>query len=244
MADGPFPGGRSAAIALTYDDALPCHRTVVGPALTARGLLGTFFPPAASDDLHEHVDGWRALAAAGHELGNHSIFHPCRGRDGADWPLPEYDLRTYTRKRVRDEWILADRVLRLIDGRERRAVGPGCGDVTIGANGAEEDFSADLLPLASIIRLGGEQRLPLGPPPTVCRGMVIDHRRADEVFPLVEQVLEHGGWCCLIAHGVGAGTHPLMVDPTEHERLLDFIAGTSDRLWAGTLTGIVDALRR
>jgi hypothetical protein len=66
----------SALICLTYDDALPVHCKFVAPLLAERGLRGTFYIPAARDDLHEYLDDWRKAAAMGHELGNHSSFIP------------------------------------------------------------------------------------------------------------------------------------------------------------------------
>ena len=57
----------SALICLTYDDALPVHREVVAPLLAERGLRGTFYIPAGRDDLHEHIDDWRRVAAMGCE---------------------------------------------------------------------------------------------------------------------------------------------------------------------------------
>jgi peptidoglycan/xylan/chitin deacetylase (PgdA/CDA1 family) len=85
---GPFPGGRRAAVSLTYDDCLPCHRLAVAPALSARDMAGTFYCPAASGDLHANVEAWRAVATSGHELGNHTCFHPCRRRETARTPRP------------------------------------------------------------------------------------------------------------------------------------------------------------
>ena len=85
----------SALVCLTYDDALPVHRQVVAPLLAERGLRGTFYIPAARDDLHEHLADWRRVAEMGHELGNHSCFHTCRTRAGQRvvmtyaGPLPE-----------------------------------------------------------------------------------------------------------------------------------------------------------
>ena len=39
MTASPFPGDRRAAVSLTYDDCLPCHRLAVAPALDAAAIL-------------------------------------------------------------------------------------------------------------------------------------------------------------------------------------------------------------
>ena len=70
----PWPHGKKAAIVLTYDDSLHSQLDIAIPQLNEVGFKGTFFlngtfPP-------EDVIRWRAVGAAGHELGNHSVFHP------------------------------------------------------------------------------------------------------------------------------------------------------------------------
>lgn len=78
-----WPQGRKGAVSITYDDALPCHHQLVAPAWEAVGLRATFYTPIRST-LMEEVEAWRAVATKGHELGNHSLFHPCRKRDLGD----------------------------------------------------------------------------------------------------------------------------------------------------------------
>jgi peptidoglycan/xylan/chitin deacetylase (PgdA/CDA1 family) len=79
-----WPDGRQAAIALTYDDGLRSQLDVAIPQLDRAGLKGTFFLNGTF--AQEDLLGWRAAAAEGHELGNHTVFHPAaaarlRGRD-------------------------------------------------------------------------------------------------------------------------------------------------------------------
>ena len=75
-----WPKGKQAAVSLTYDVGLPVHYTLAGPLLEHHNLRATFYPPIYGD-LRLHPDCWRELATAGHELGNHTVFHPCRQID-------------------------------------------------------------------------------------------------------------------------------------------------------------------
>lgn len=240
--DAPFPDRRRAAVCLTYDDALACHRAEVAPALAARGLRGTFFVPAAYGDLHDQVAAWRAVAAAGHELGNHTCFHPCRARDGAAWPDPAYDLRRYSRRRIADELRLADRVLRLVDGRERRVFAATCGHLACGADGAEEDFTDDLRPFTTLVRSGRAGVLPLASPPFVAGSVGCDGRSAAEVIADLEPLLDQDGFALVLTHGVGRGTHSLFMETAEHVRLLDWLATHRERIWGATVSGVVERL--
>jgi peptidoglycan/xylan/chitin deacetylase (PgdA/CDA1 family) len=126
----------TALIYLTYDDSLAVHRETVVPDLADRGLRGTFYVPAARADLHERVAGWRAVTA-GHELGNHSCWHPCRGRPS--WLPRAYHLEDYDCRRIRDELLMANSVLHLIDGES--TLRPAAVNANLGRSGADHDYS-------------------------------------------------------------------------------------------------------
>lgn len=240
---GPFPDGRRAAVSLTYDDCLPCHRLVVAPELSARGLRGTFYCPAASGDLHGNIEAWRAVASVGHELGNHTCWHPCRRKDGAAWPEPTYDLKTYTHRRIVDEAVLADRVLRLVDGRTERSFAATCGNTTSGPDGSEVSFVEELRPIATVVRSGAGRVYPLAPPPFLVGQHSMDGGNAQQAIARIEPVLASGGWVVMLAHGVGAGTHGGYIDEHEHALVLDWIAERSQQLWAGTVSEVAASLR-
>jgi hypothetical protein len=79
---------QTGTICLTYDDGLPSHLQTVIPQLDSFGIKGTFFLNSiqgASDHIGESspwVTGWRKAAANGHELANHTLFHPCPEKFG------------------------------------------------------------------------------------------------------------------------------------------------------------------
>ena len=62
-----WPKGRQGAVSLT------CHHQLVAPAWEAVGLRATFYTPIRSTFMQE-TEAWRAVAAKGHELGNHSLL--------------------------------------------------------------------------------------------------------------------------------------------------------------------------
>lgn len=223
----------TALICLTYDDALPVHREMVAPELTERGLRGPFYVPAARDELHLGLDGWRKVAAMGHELGNHSCWHPCRTRPDWEWK-PPYRLEEYSHDRIRDELLLAHRILHLIDGRTERSYGTTCGDLTCGS-GTGESFLEDIRDLFTVVRSGLRDKPMTGPAPFVVSAFHADHRRADEVIAAAETMRDQSeSWMVMGMHGVGAGTHLNYMDADEHLRLLDWIA--AQRGWLKAVT--------
>ena len=74
-AQSRWAGNRRAAIALTYDDALESQLDVAIPQLDAAGVKGTFF--LMGRQVGWRVPDWRRASDRGHELGNHTVNHPC-----------------------------------------------------------------------------------------------------------------------------------------------------------------------
>lgn len=230
----------TALICLTYDDALAVHRERVAPELAKRGLRGTFYVPTARDDLHLNLKGWRKVAEMGHELGNHSCFHPCRIRSDWEWK-PPYRLEEYSRDRIRDELMLANRILHLIDGRTERSYGATCSDLTCGG-GEGESFVIDIHALFTVVRSGLRDKPMTGPAPFVVPAFHTDHRRAEEVIAAAEAMRDQPeSWMLMVMHGVGAGTHLNFMDADEHRRLIDWIA--AQRGWLEAVT-VLEAVHR
>jgi len=72
---------------MSYDDAILSHLEHAIPDLNRAGMHGTFYIQG-TNLVPESIDGWRMAAASDHELGCHSLFHPCSGE--YDWVAEEY----------------------------------------------------------------------------------------------------------------------------------------------------------
>lgn len=231
---------------LTYDDALAVHRERVAPMLSERGLSATFYVPIRSGDLRSHVDEWRAVSRAGHELGNHSIAHPCRGDTEPElrsWLVPEYDLRYYTPQRWRDEMQAANFALHLLDGRERRTFGNTCDDGDIG-EGATRCSLEPLIAELFVAGRGPATGRPVDPAAAnlTALGCVLgDFLTFDDFRAQIESAAHQ--WLIYEIHGVGKGTHQLFVDGAEHERLLDYLAVHSATILTAPLVEVASLLR-
>jgi peptidoglycan/xylan/chitin deacetylase (PgdA/CDA1 family) len=238
----PLPTGARAAISLTYDDALPVHRELVAPELERRRLRATFYAPAAAADLHAHRDGWARMAAAGHELGNHTCFHPCRGGPDSAWLDPAYDMRGYNERRFVDELVLANAVLASIDGRATRSFAATCGNLTVGDGAGERSIAEAALRHTACIRSGvSAAAQPLTAPPTVLTALWADRATAATVIAAVDAAIAQGGWLIVLMHGVGPGTHHLAIALDEHRRLIDHLADLGDVAWTAPVIDVWEA---
>ena len=124
--------GKSCAVVLTYDDGLNIDLTNVIPALDSVGLKGTFYISDYFDGLKDQIYRWRKAAAEGHELGNHTVWHPCEGgKPGREFVKPDVDLNNYTVSRMVKEIKTMNNILFAIDGKTERTFAYPCGDMKI-----------------------------------------------------------------------------------------------------------------
>jgi sialate O-acetylesterase len=124
---------KQCAVVLTYDDAIDVDLDNVVPALDSLKLKGTFYLIGASPVVNKRVNEWRLASKHGHELGNHSMFHPCDGSlPGRSFVTPDGDLSKYTVERVVKEVRANNALLKAIDGKDIRTFAYPCGDRKIG----------------------------------------------------------------------------------------------------------------
>lgn len=120
-------------ISLTFDDALPQHLDVVVPALNAAGLRGTFYTHLSAPAFVSRQPDWRRAAFDGHELGNHTIFHPADARK--PWVRPGNSIDTYCLDRMTLELEVANAFLFELDGQHERTFAYPCCNSSVGKRG-------------------------------------------------------------------------------------------------------------
>lgn len=242
-----WPQQVQGAVSLTYDDGLPVHYTLVDPLLQHHGLLATFYPMIQSD-LRLHPEKWRGLASAGHELGNHTVFHPClqSSPDPYPWLDERYDLGKYTLAHMRSELEVANLVLCLLDGLTDRSYGSTCCDMTIGRDTMEESLAPLLTDLFVAARgaLTNQIVHPANDLNLFNVGCIhADGRSSGELIRLVEQTRASGGWAVLMIHGIGIGTHDLYLEADVHERFIGWLA-QQRAIWTAPVRTIARYVRQ
>jgi peptidoglycan/xylan/chitin deacetylase (PgdA/CDA1 family) len=227
--------GKRAAVVLTYDDGLNVHLSNTVPALDSAGLKGTFYIADYGNNLRTQIGGWRKAAAKGHELANHTIWHPCEGgRAGREFVKGDYDLRLYTVRRMTDEIRTMNNLLKAIDGKAHRSFAFPCGDTKIGdtayIDGLRNEFIA-ARGVRSVMPTIGEVDLFDFP------GLMVNGQSGDELIQLVKKAEEKGALLVFLFHGVG-GEHGLDVSLPAHRQLLQYLRQNSKNIWVAPLIDV------
>ena len=237
-----FWEGRSCAVVLTYDDARDDHLDVVIPMLDSAGLRGTFYLPGNSVSLYRRLDEWRAAAAEGHELGNHTLFHPCYGeKDGKKraWVKADYDLLRYSLQRYLDEVRVDNTLLKAIDGKEKRTFAYSCGETVVAGRPLPPEVKRYCVAARGTRRgLNDPGDLDLYD----LKVFSINSTPFDTLVARIRQAEEEGALLIFLMHGVGRGT-PYSLSVEDHRRLVNYLASRRETVWVAPLREIAGYLK-
>ena len=233
--DKPMWNNKQAAVVLTYDDGVPEQLTHAVPLLNALNMKATFYLTPGFEGFKEHVQDWKKVAAQGHELGNHTLFHPCRAdMPGRDWVRPEYDLSKYTVQQMVEEIELTNTVLAMLDGRQARTFAYPCGDMTAGGKSYVDEIRKDVTGAravdAKMVKIDDVDlyRIP---------SYMINGESGDELINLVKQAVDQQELLVFLFHGVGGG-HGINVSVDAHNKLLRYLKKHEDQVWVAPLVDV------
>jgi peptidoglycan-N-acetylglucosamine deacetylase len=226
---------KKCAIALTYDDGLNVHLDHVVHKLDSLGLKGTFYIPGNSTALNIRMEEWKTIARNGHELGNHTLFHPCAGKSkGREWVNPDYDLDDYSITQIVDEIKLANVLLKALDGKDKRTFAYTCGDMSIGGKSfvdlIKDDFVAARGVTSKLDKWGEVDLFNIS-------AFMINGQTGEELIDLVKKAQNSGTLLVFLFHGVG-GEHSLDVSLEAHNQLLDYLKTNENEIWTAPMVEI------
>jgi len=232
--------GKQCAVVLTYDDALNVHLDNVIPCLDSAGLKGTFYIIGESPVLKNRLSEWRLAAKHGHELGNHTLTHPCDGRlDGRSWVSPENDLSKYSVARAINEIRVTNTLLQAIDGKTERSFAYPCGDTNIdtvnfydalknefaGARGVKSSFQT-----LNKINLNDID----------C--FFINGHTGGYMIDLVKKAMESHTLLVFLFHGVG-GEHNINVSVEAHSQLIHYLKQHENEIWIAPMVDVANYVK-
>lgn len=249
-----WPGGAKTAVILTYDDTLNSHLDHAIPQLNNAGLKGTFYISGARTQLSQRMQEWRAAAARGHELGNHTLYHSCKkSNPGRDWVAEHHDLDRYTVTQFEEEVRVTNTLLQAIDGKRQRTFAYPCGDTDV--NGGNSIISA-LKKHVSAARFGSP---PLSPTPQDVHASLIDglddpmtmnryminamdgaNLSGAQLINAAERSLSSGKMMTYLFHGIVDQGEYLTTTTEAHQALVTHLQENPSSYWVAPLQDVIE----
>jgi peptidoglycan/xylan/chitin deacetylase (PgdA/CDA1 family) len=236
-----WPEGKRAAVSLSFDDARESQLDQGLPVFAETGTKVTFYLTA--NNLGTRAADWRKAAAAGHELGNHSMVHPCSGNFA--WSR-ERALEDFSLDRMRQELNDASRSIEAATGVRPVTFAYPCGQTFVGRGRGVVSY----VPLVSELFVSGRLWLSEAPndPTYVDLAQLFGYPMDDVDFsglePIVRDATERGQWLVLAGHDIGQ-TPGKQVTRVEMLRALTRYLHTPGRsVWVDTVGSVASYVQR
>jgi peptidoglycan-N-acetylglucosamine deacetylase len=235
-----WPNEKRAAVSLSFDDAR------VSQIDTGLALFGehhvkvTFFVQA--ENISRRLEGWKKAVADGHEIGNHSMTHPCTGnyafsRHNA---LEDYNLQMMA---VQLDGANAE-VERLLGVKPRTFAYP-CGQKFVGRGVDVRSY----VPLVAERFLVGRGYLDESAnDPAFCdlaqaMGTPFDDLDFEQMKSLVDQAAKDGRWVIFVGHDIGKRGYQV-TDTTALAALCEYLKDPAHGVWLSTVGEIGEYIRQ
>jgi hypothetical protein len=235
-----WPNGKKAAVSLSFDDAR-LSQVDYGLALFKKeGVKVTFFVQPSG--VEKRLAGWKQAVADGHEIGNHSLTHPCTGnyafsRHNA---LENYDLAMMAQQLDGAN----QEIYRQLAVKPRTFAYP-CGQKFVGKGTEVKSY----VPLVADRFLAGRGYLDESAnDPLVCdlaqaMGTGFDDLDFTQMKKIVDDAVQEGRWVIFVGHEIGQRGYQT-TDTKALESLCEYLKNPATGVWLSTVEEIASYIRK
>jgi hypothetical protein len=229
-----WPNGNRAALSLSFDDARLSEIDEGTPLLDKLGVNATFY--VLPGGVEKRLSGWKNAVAAGHEIGNHTVSHPCSCN--FSW-IKANALEDFTLERMQKEFDDADAAIEQLLGVRPKTFAYPCGQQYVGRG---ENLKSYIPLVAKHFLVGRGYMSEVGADPVKCDLSNVPAFGADRVGfarlkELIEAAAKESRWLCLAAHEIGDHGHQSMTLDVLEE-LCRYAKDPANGIWVDTIANV------
>ena len=235
-----WPDGKQVAISLTFDDGRTSQVDAGTALLDQYGVKATFYVVPSA--VKQRLEGWKKAVASGHEIGNHSLHHPCTGN--FPWSRQKA-LEDYTLDKMQRELIVTNDSIQYLLGVTPKNFAFPCGQTFVGRGVNTKSY----VPIVARLFVSGRGWLDEGPnDPTFCdfaqlTGMEMDGKDFDQVLPLIQSAKETGKWLVLAGHEMGdSGQQTTRLAMLK--QLIEYAQNPANGVWIAPVENVAEYIKK
>lgn len=235
-----WPEGKRAAVSMSFDDARVSQVDNGVPLFKKHGVKVTFF--LTSTNIQQRLAGWKQAVADGHEMGNHSISHPCTG----NYAFSRHNaLEEYTLEKMAQELDGANAQIEQLLGVKPRTFAYPCGLKFVGTGLDVRSY----VPLVAERFVAGRGYLDEGAnDPTICdlpqaMGTPFDDTDFAHMKKIVDDAAKEGRWVFFVGHDIGKKGFQV-TDAGALEELCEYLKDPANGIWLGTADEIATYIKK
>jgi len=222
-----WPTGKQVALSLSFDDARASQVEKGTALLDQYDVKATFYVlPGA---VKEQLEGWKKATASGHEIGSHSLNHPCTGN--FQWSRQKA-LEDYTLDKMRADLVESNKNIEALLGVKPEVFAYPCGQTFVGRGVNTKSY----IPVVAELYLTGRGWLDEGPnDPGFCdfaqlTGMEMDGKNFEDILPLIESAKKNQQWLVLAGHEMDdSGTQTTRLAMLK--KLIEYAQDPANGIW-------------
>lgn len=234
MMEFSWPQKQCGAVSLTFDDGMESHLNKAIPILEAHGLQGAFYVNPNEAFLAQS-DQWIGAHERGHEIGNHTVSHPCSENfafitQSGRRPLESFSLDDMAHELTTAQQLLVD----LLGEPGPLSFAYPCYQPYIGKGEARQSY----VPLVARRFVAGRGRGEMPNDPLRCDPAYLwsfpcERMTGAQMVGLAEEAIAAGRWTIMTFHGIHEGH--LSVADRDFEMLCAHLATHRERVWTPTV---------
>lgn len=221
-------------MSLSFDDARPSQIERGVPLLNEHGVRATFY--VSFPHLAGREEDWKRAIEVGHEIGNHTVNHPCSGN--FVWSRANA-LEDYTLERMETDIWDANTAIQQRLGVTPTTFAYPCGQTYVGRG---EQLKSYVPLVARHFMVGRGFKSEMVNDPTYCdlalaAGVDGDCIPFDALKQWIESARETNGWVIFACHNVGeAGKQTITTESLE--ALCHYVNDENNAVWIDTVANI------
>ncbi len=202
-------------------------------------MKATFYIVPSS--VEKRLDGWKKAVASGHEIGNHTLSHPCSGNFA--WSRMKA-LEEYTLDKMRAEMEGCNRRTKELLGVTPETFAYPCGQKFVGRGVETKSY----VPLTAELFVAGRGWMDEAPnDPMYCdlaqlTGIEMDNKSFEQIRSIIEKAKETGQWVVLGGHEIGKDG-PQTTRVAMLQRLLKYATDPANGIWVAPVGTVAKYVR-
>ncbi len=235
----PWQDEYEGAVSLTFDDGMQSQLHRALPILAENGLHGTFYVNPRGRDWRGLLAPWKAVAEAGHEVGNHTVSHPC----SCAFKETRADcLETMTLDEI--EWEIGEgkrRISEVIPEQLDFTFCYPCYHAHVGEGPGRQSY----VPVVARHHAAGRGKGDFANHPLTTDlhhlySFPVERHALSDMIGLVEEAASQSRWAVLTFHGISEGH--LSVTESDFSGLCSYLGKHRDRIWTAPVVTVAKAI--
>jgi peptidoglycan/xylan/chitin deacetylase (PgdA/CDA1 family) len=195
--------------------------------------------------VKKQLTGWKNAVKSGHEIGNHSLTHPCTGN--FSWSRKNA-LEDYSLERMRNELTECNKQIKDLLNVDCKVFAYPCGQKYVGRGVETKSY----VPLVAELFQTGRGWLDEAPnDPMHCNldqltCIEMDGKTFEQLLPMIEEAYKNGVWLVFGGHEIkNEGNQTTRVETIK--KLIEYVKDPSHSVWlqpVGTVANYIQEQRR